>query len=181
MARFSDSCYGDSPGRPQKGLSLSTGRFEGRPVAAPKNGSRANAHSSSTRHNPLRDEYPSSHERRYRSEIDYPPDKRRSFRFEDESRPEELPSAPAVAAEETMRVLMAPARSVYERIVQALEGWPQASCSQSRLPPSPWRFSTSAPSSPSQWSKTERSTSASKASTPQVAPRLISPKMPPRE
>lgn len=94
MARFSDSCYGDSPGRPQKGLSLSTGRFEGRPVAAPKNGSRANAHSSSTRHNPLRDEYPSSHERRYRSEIDYPPDKRRSFRFEDESRPEELPQRP---------------------------------------------------------------------------------------
>ncbi|WP_302964044.1 hypothetical protein [uncultured Adlercreutzia sp.] len=49
MSRPDYSCYDDEPRRPQGGLSLSTGRLEGRPRSA--------ADARRTRHNPLRDDY----------------------------------------------------------------------------------------------------------------------------
>lgn len=64
MARPDRSPYDDEPRRPQGGLSLSTGRFAGRSAASSRSVSRSNSRSSGTRHNPLRDEYPSSRDRR---------------------------------------------------------------------------------------------------------------------
>ena len=55
MARTDQSRYESEPRRPQGGLSLSTGRLEDR--------GRSRSRSASTRHNPLRDEYPQSRDR----------------------------------------------------------------------------------------------------------------------
>ena len=64
MARSDYSRYDDEPRRSQGGLSLSTGRFDGRSTGATRSSSPCGNHPRSTRHNPLRDEYPSSRDRR---------------------------------------------------------------------------------------------------------------------
>ena len=60
MARSDYSRYDDEPRRSQGGLSLSTGRFDGRSTGATRSSSSSDNRPRSTRHNPLRDEYPSS-------------------------------------------------------------------------------------------------------------------------
>lgn len=64
MARSDYSRYDDEPRRSQGGLSLSTGRFDGRSTGAARSSSSSDNRPRSTRHNPLRDEYPSSRDRR---------------------------------------------------------------------------------------------------------------------
>lgn len=64
MARSDYSRYDDEPRRSQGGLSLSTGRFDGRSTGATRSSSSSDNRPRSTRHNPLRDEYPSSRDRR---------------------------------------------------------------------------------------------------------------------
>lgn len=63
MARSDYSHYDDEPRRSQGGLSLSTGRFDGRSTGPTRSSSSGNR-PRGTRHNPLRDEYPSSRDRR---------------------------------------------------------------------------------------------------------------------
>ena len=64
MARSDYSRYDDEPRRSQGGLSLSTGRFDGRSTGTARSSSSSDNRPRSTRHNPLRDEYPSSRDRR---------------------------------------------------------------------------------------------------------------------
>lgn len=64
MARSDYSRYDDEPRRSQGGLSLSTGRFDGRSTGTPRSSSSSGNRPRGTRHNPLRDEYPSSRDRR---------------------------------------------------------------------------------------------------------------------
>ncbi|MEE1477980.1 MAG: hypothetical protein UF030_03535, partial [Eggerthellaceae bacterium] len=60
MARSDYSRYDDEPRRSQGGLSLSTGRFDGRSTGTTRSSSSSGNRPRGTRHNPLRDEYPSS-------------------------------------------------------------------------------------------------------------------------
>ncbi len=64
MARSDYSRYDDEPRRSQGGLSLSTGRFDGRSTGTTRSSSSSGNRPRGTRHNPLRDEYPSSRDRR---------------------------------------------------------------------------------------------------------------------
>ena len=64
MARSDYSRYDDEPRRSQGGLSLSTGRFDGRSTGTSRSSSSSGNRPRGTRHNPLRDEYPSSRDRR---------------------------------------------------------------------------------------------------------------------
>lgn len=64
MARSDYSRYDDEPRRSQGGLSLSTGRFDGRSTGSTRSSSSCGNRPRGTRHNPLRDEYPSSRDRR---------------------------------------------------------------------------------------------------------------------
>lgn len=68
MARSDYSRYDDEPRRSQGGLSLSTGRFDGRSTGTTRSSSSSGNRPRGTRHNPLRDEYPSSRDRRRESE-----------------------------------------------------------------------------------------------------------------
>lgn len=68
MARSDYSRYDDEPRRSQGGLSLSTGRFDGRSTGTTRSSSSCGNRPRGTRHNPLRDEYPSSRDRRRESE-----------------------------------------------------------------------------------------------------------------
>lgn len=63
MARSDYSRHDDEPRRPQGGLSLSTGRFDGRSTSTARSSS-SGSRPRNTRHNPLRDEYPQSRDRR---------------------------------------------------------------------------------------------------------------------
>lgn len=64
MARSDYSRYDDEPRRSQGGLSLSTGRFDGRSTGTTRSSFSSGNRPRGTRHNPLRDEYPSSRDRR---------------------------------------------------------------------------------------------------------------------
>lgn len=64
MARSDYSRYDGEPRRSQGGLSLSTGRFDGRSTGSTRSSSSCGNRPRGTRHNPLRDEYPSSRDRR---------------------------------------------------------------------------------------------------------------------
>ena len=64
MARSDYSRYDGEPRRSQGGLSLSTGRFDGRSTGCTRSSSSCGNRPRGTRHNPLRDEYPSSRDRR---------------------------------------------------------------------------------------------------------------------
>ncbi len=88
MARPDYSRYDDEPRRSSGGLSLSTGRLEGRSRSSAPRGSSRSARSgagrsASTRHNPLRDEYPQSSDRRREPA----PDRRHSGRARGEQAP----------------------------------------------------------------------------------------------
>ena len=56
MARSDYSRYDDEPRRSQGGLSLSTGRFDGRSTGSTRSPSPCSNRPRGTRHNPLRDD-----------------------------------------------------------------------------------------------------------------------------
>lgn len=123
MARSDYSRYDDEPRRSQGGLSLSTGRFDGRSTGSTRSSSSCGNRPRGTRHNPLRDEYPSSRDRRREPE----PGRRHSGG--ERSRAASSPAAnkrpPAIAAPKDARATAPPPAAAATPLAQAPRSPPQ--------------------------------------------------------